>query len=66
MSDSLADTTQLGGTPNSPDSPTGGPHDRGPVTRDVAAGGLDPVDANVLYADHITIRFGGLVAVNDV
>ncbi|HYP45720.1 MAG TPA: ABC transporter ATP-binding protein [Propionibacteriaceae bacterium] len=26
----------------------------------------DPVADNVLYADHITIRFGGLVAVNDV
>lgn len=26
----------------------------------------DPIAANVLYADHITIRFGGLVAVNDV
>ena len=27
---------------------------------------VDPVEANVLYADHITIKFGGLVAVNDV
>jgi branched-chain amino acid transport system ATP-binding protein len=26
----------------------------------------DHVRANILYADHITIRFGGLVAVNDV
>jgi branched-chain amino acid transport system ATP-binding protein len=26
----------------------------------------DPAVDNVLYADHITIRFGGLVAVNDV
>ncbi len=26
----------------------------------------DPISANVLYADHITIKFGGLVAVNDV
>jgi branched-chain amino acid transport system ATP-binding protein len=25
-----------------------------------------PLSTNVLYADHITIRFGGLVAVNDV
>jgi branched-chain amino acid transport system ATP-binding protein len=28
--------------------------------------GKDPVNENVLFADHITIRFGGLVAVNDV
>jgi branched-chain amino acid transport system ATP-binding protein len=26
----------------------------------------DHIRANVLYADHVTIRFGGLVAVNDV
>src|SRR6476646_12098282 len=26
----------------------------------------DPVVDNVLYADHITIKFGGLIAVNDV
>jgi branched-chain amino acid transport system ATP-binding protein len=26
----------------------------------------DHVRANILYADHVTIRFGGLVAVNDV
>ena len=66
MSESLADATQLGGTPNSPDSPSGGPSDSGPVRRDVARDGADPVAANVLYADHITISFGGLVAVNDV
>jgi branched-chain amino acid transport system ATP-binding protein len=66
MSESLADATQMGGTPNSPDGPTGGPNDHGPVTRDVPATGLDPVEANVLYADHITIKFGGLVAVDDV
>jgi len=66
MSESLADSTQIGGTPNSPDSPTGGPSDRGPVTSNVAVDNRDPVEANVLYADHITIRFGGLVAVNDV
>ena len=66
MSESLADATQLGGTPNSPDSPGGGPHDRDPLRREVAADGSDPVGANVLYADHITISFGGLVAVNDV
>ena len=34
---------------------------RPPVERPV-----DPIGSNVLYADHITIRFGGLVAVNDV
>lgn len=28
--------------------------------------GSDPIAANVLYADHITIKFGGLVAVSDV
>ncbi len=28
--------------------------------------GADPGITNVLYADHITIRFGGLVAINDV
>src|SRR4051794_32857799 len=26
----------------------------------------DPAVDNVLYADHITIKFGGLIAVNDV
>jgi branched-chain amino acid transport system ATP-binding protein len=66
MSESLADATQVGGTPNSPDAPSGGPSDHGPVTRQVPATSLDPVEANVLYADHITIKFGGLVAVNDV
>jgi branched-chain amino acid transport system ATP-binding protein len=34
-----------------------------PGTADTAS---DPIAANTLYADHITIRFGGLVAVNDV
>ncbi|GGL90898.1 ABC transporter ATP-binding protein [Nakamurella endophytica] len=34
--------------------------------RPETAGTPDPVDVNALYADHITIRFGGLVAVNDV
>ena len=66
MSESLADSTQLGGTPNSPDSPEVSPEGHGPVTHPVVTDGQDPVEANVLYADHITIRFGGLVAVNDV
>jgi branched-chain amino acid transport system ATP-binding protein len=66
MSESLADSTQLGSTPNSPDSPEVSPEGHGPVTHPVATDGRDPVEANVLYADHITIRFGGLVAVNDV
>jgi branched-chain amino acid transport system ATP-binding protein len=30
------------------------------------AGDTDPVAANTLYADHITIKFGGLTAVSDV
>ncbi len=30
------------------------------------SGGQDPVAANTLYADRITIAFGGLIAVNDV
>jgi len=33
---------------------------------DSAEEGADPASTNVLYADHITIRFGGLVAINDV
>ena len=38
------------------------------ITRAAAldAAGLDKVQHSVLYADHITIRFGGLVAVDDV
>jgi branched-chain amino acid transport system ATP-binding protein len=66
MSEPLTDATQLGSTPNSPDSPAGGPSDRGPAAHDVVVDGHDPITANVLYADHITIRFGGLVAVDDV
>ncbi len=62
MSESLPDATQLGGTPDPTSSPDAG------TTRTVPSGptGADPVTANILYADHITIRFGGLVAVNDV
>jgi branched-chain amino acid transport system ATP-binding protein len=59
MTESLADATQLGGTPNSTDT-------KPPASRNSSSTGVDPVEANVLYADHITIRFGGLVAVNDV
>jgi branched-chain amino acid transport system ATP-binding protein len=59
VSESLADATQIGGTPNSSDGPP-------PVTPVAPGGNADPVTSNVLYADHITIRFGGLVAVNDV
>jgi branched-chain amino acid transport system ATP-binding protein len=33
---------------------------------DASRSGVRAARANVLYADHITIRFGGLVAVNDV
>ncbi len=34
--------------------------------RAAATATVDPVTANVLYADHITIKFGGLIAVDDV
>jgi branched-chain amino acid transport system ATP-binding protein len=65
MSESLPDSTQLGATPNSgADAPTA---DAAPSpTRPAATGTVDPVTANVLYADHITIKFGGLTAVDDV
>jgi branched-chain amino acid transport system ATP-binding protein len=66
MSESLFDSTQLGSTPDSSDSPDAERQGHGPGTHPVTADGRDPVEANVLYADHITIRFGGLVAVNDV
>src|SRR5215207_1411737 len=33
---------------------------------DASRAGVHEASANVLYADHITIRFGGLVAVSDV
>ncbi len=65
MSESLPDSTQLGGTPNSgADAPTAD----GPAApnRAAATSTVDPVTANVLYADHITIKFGGLTAVDDV
>jgi len=65
MTESLPDTTQLGGTPNSgADAPTdGGVPPAGRATTTATA---DPVTDNVLYADHVTIKFGGLVAVDDV
>ena len=66
MSESLPDSTQLGGTPNSgADAPTA---DAAPPlpTEPPRRSTVDPVTANVLYADHITIKFGGLIAVNDV
>ncbi len=66
MSESVADASQLGGTPNVPEDPAASPDDRGPVRTMAAPSSRDPVEANVLYADHITIRFGGLVAVDDV
>ena len=66
MSESLADASQLGGTPNVPEDPSASPDDRGPVRTLAPPTSRDPVEANVLYADHITIRFGGLVAVDDV
>ena len=36
-----------------------------PIT-DASRAGVHEASENVLYADHITIRFGGLVAVSDV
>lgn len=74
--ETLADVTQLGGTPNSPGDPTGaagyGRPDSaesgvdGSVRQQVPDTGGDPVTENVLYADRITIRFGGLTAVDNV
>ena len=74
--ETLADVTQLGGTPNTPGDPSGaagyGRPDSaesgvdGPVSRVVPDEGVDPIEANVLYADRITIRFGGLTAVDNV
>jgi branched-chain amino acid transport system ATP-binding protein len=66
MSESVADASQLGGTPNVPEDPSVSPDDRGPVRTLAPPTSRDPVEANVLYADRITIRFGGLVAVDDV
>jgi branched-chain amino acid transport system ATP-binding protein len=67
VSESPADASQLGSTPNVPGDPTASPDDRGPVaTMAPPPTSIDAVESNVLYADHITIRFGGLVAVNDV
>ena len=65
MSESLPDSTQLGGTPTAARSAHGRRRPRAPG-RPSATGTVDPVTANVLYADHITIQFGGLIAVNDV
>jgi branched-chain amino acid transport system ATP-binding protein len=74
--ETLADVTQLGGTPNTPGDPSGaagyGRPDSaesgvdGPVRQQVPGTDVDPVEANVLYADRITIRFGGLTAVDNV
>jgi branched-chain amino acid transport system ATP-binding protein len=66
VSESPADATQLGATPNVPGDPGTSPDDRGPVATSAPPTGIDAALANVLYADHITIRFGGLVAVDDV
>ena len=80
LRETLADTTQLGGTPNTPGDPSGAagygrPDSAESGVRDGGSGsvsahepgtGVDPVEANVLYADRITIRFGGLTAVDNV
>ena len=65
MTESVADGTQLGSTPNVPEDPATGPDDRGPV-KVATPISEDTVQNSVLFADHITIRFGGLVAVDDV
>ena len=65
MTESLPDSTQLGGTPNSGGDTASA--DAAPTPkRAPRRRRYDPVTANVLYADHITIKFGGLIAVNDV
>ena len=64
MSESLADASQLGSTPNVPEDPAESQEGRGAVRVDTTD--TDAIQNSVLYADHITIQFGGLVAVDDV
>ena len=65
MSESWAGASQMGGgMPHVPDEQSGDPDGPGTVLLDPA--GLEKVQNSVLYADHITIQFGGLVAVDDV
>jgi branched-chain amino acid transport system ATP-binding protein len=64
VSESLFDASQMGDTPGA-GGPEAGPDGEKPAAVSV------PVDTearqnSVLYADHITIQFGGLVAVDDV
>ena len=74
--ESVGDVTQLGGTPNTPGDPSaaagyGRPDSAesgvsGPVVDKAPSTDVDPIGSNVLYADRITIRFGGLTAVDNV
>ena len=64
MSESLFDASQMGDTPGA-EGPDAGPDDRDRRAVSVPID-TEAVQNSVLYADHITIQFGGLVAVDDV
>jgi branched-chain amino acid transport system ATP-binding protein len=60
----LFDASQMGDTPGA-EGPDAGPDDRDRRAISVPID-TEAVQKSVLYADHITIQFGGLVAVDDV